>query len=150
MLDPHRTVALVLGASEWPNYPERFTSSLAFTKSANGFSKYLQDTAGLSLPDRNVQDLFDSTDEVTAQYDRMANFLRARLTEMDTPAGNGMSILIYYVGHGAFFGPEKAYCLLVRATRSPIEADTSIRLTTLAGVLRTIAPLTKEGGGADN
>lgn len=140
MLDPQRTLALLLGASEWPRFGQRFASAQAFTNSAKAFSAYLRETSGLGLHSDNILNLFDDTAEVTSQYDCMADFLRMNFTRLDATAGREICILMYYVGHGAFFGPENAYCLLVRSTRPPIEADSSIKLSTMANLFRTLAP----------
>ena len=74
------------------------------------------------------------------QYRRISDFLTSGLRSFDAPDGRGAVILFWYVGHGAFFGNQSDYCLLVQDTEPPIEADTSIRVASLARLLRTKAP----------
>ncbi|WP_372460789.1 caspase family protein [Actinomycetospora endophytica] len=130
------TLAVVLGASEWPHYPNQFNSASAFKASADGFRAYLSDQDGLDLPESSLLWLFDSDLEIVFQYDLLSSFLR----ENSPRLGGGTLVLIYYVGHGAFFGSNRSYCLLARATRPPVEEETSIRLEGLANVLRATIP----------
>ncbi|MFI7609325.1 hypothetical protein ACIBTV_30020 [Micromonospora sp. NPDC049366] len=138
MLDPRRTLAVICGAQGWPHLTH-FEPAAAFHNSATALRSYLGDADGAGLPDENVLWLFDEPNAV-AHYERIAAFLTARLAALDAPQGADTLVLFAYVGHGTFFGPAKEYCLLVTDTRAPIEADTSLRLSTLAGLLRACAP----------
>jgi hypothetical protein len=53
------TLAIILGAQAWPDMPT-LRSSNAFALSATAFKSYLQDSAGLDLPESCIKDLFDS------------------------------------------------------------------------------------------
>ncbi|MFC3502823.1 hypothetical protein ACFOOK_17835 [Micromonospora krabiensis] len=138
MLDPRRTLAVLCGAQSWPHLAH-FEPAAAFSNSATALRSYLGDADGAGLPDENVLWLFDEPNAV-AHYERIAAFLTARLAALDAPQGADTLVLFAYIGHGTFFGPAKEYCLLVTDTRAPIEADTSLRLSTLAGLLRACAP----------
>lgn len=138
MLDPVRTLAVVAGASAWPSIPA-FTPARAFANTATAVNKYLTASSGIGLPTDNVLDLFDEP-EVAKQYARMEAFLRAGLSRMGATHGDGATLLFWYVGHGAFLGSKRDYCLLVRDTSELFGTETSIRVTTLSHALRQIAP----------
>jgi DNA/RNA endonuclease G (NUC1) len=96
---------------------------------------YFTSKATLAIPPPNLLWLFDKPDSV-AQYDRIRGFLKTRFDALKSATGSDVTILFTYVGHGAFFGPHKEYCLLVKDTRAPLESDTSLRVATLARLLR--------------
>jgi len=48
-------------------------------------------------------------------------------------------LIVYYVGHGLFWGPDHAYCLAVRATDERNEGLTSIRMSDLASIIKADA-----------
>ncbi|MFD6563705.1 hypothetical protein [Micromonospora profundi] len=138
MLDPRRTLAIVCGAQRWPHLAN-FEPATAFGNSAAALRDYLTAAGGANLPADNVLWLFDEPNAI-AHYERIAAFLAARLGALDAAQGADTLVLFAYVGHGTFFGPTKEYCLLLSDTRAPIEADTSLKLSTLAGLLRSCAP----------
>jgi hypothetical protein len=116
-----------------------FEAAKAFANSANGIRNYLRTSPGLAIPAENLLWLFDA-DNAVNQYDQINDFLGNRLKSIEALRGRGVVIFFVYVGHGAFFGAAREYCLLVRDTRSPIEADTSLRVGTLSKVLKEDAP----------
>jgi molecular chaperone DnaK len=139
VLTGERTLAVICGAADWSRLPQ-FRPAKAFLASATAIRDYLVSNDGLSLPEENLLWLFDQPGAVD-QYDRIDVFMSARFAALSVEAGEGLTILFVYVGHAAFFGPTKDYCLLVRDTRGPIEVDTSLRVSTLARLLKTHAPL---------
>ncbi|MFF2026968.1 hypothetical protein ACFVW2_34925 [Streptomyces sp. NPDC058171] len=84
--------------------------------------------------------LFDSPDHTAQQLDRIDGFLKDRISSLAAPRGTGVTILVNYIGHGAFFGSDRAYCLLVRDTHHPNLALTSIPVSALAQTLKKAAP----------
>jgi len=138
VLTGEHTLVVICGASDWPRLTA-FEPAAAFTNSATAVREYLAGAGGLAVPTDNLLWLFDATDAV-AHYDRIGEFLADRLTSLQSQRGRGMVILVVYVGHGAFFGATREYCLLVRDTRAPIEVDTSLRVATLARLLQNQAP----------
>ncbi|MER8185252.1 hypothetical protein [Kitasatospora sp. NPDC094015] len=137
VLDPARTLAVVTGAQAWPRLSS-FEAAPAFANSATALAEHLG-PAGFGLPPENVLDLFDKPDAV-GQYDRIADFLDNRAKALAAPHGEGLLVMFHYIGHGAFFGTTRDYCLLVSDTRSPMEADTSLRVASLDRLLRLKVP----------
>jgi len=58
---PRTTLAILLGASTWPDSPD-FPGSQAFANAAAGFRKYLFAPDLFGLPKENALDLFDVDD----------------------------------------------------------------------------------------
>lgn len=113
MLTAEHTLVVICGASDWPRL-SAFEPAAAFANSATSVREYLLDHAGRPwMPAEHLLWLFDATDAV-AHYDRIGAFLGERLTALQSPRGQGMVILVVYVGHGAFFGPTREYCLVVQ------------------------------------
>ena len=138
LLNPERTLAIVCGAEEWPHL-DNFESAPAFANSAKLIRSYLESEQNLGLAPENVLWLFGMPGS-TSQYQLMTNFLQTRFEILRSPRGKGILILFFYVGHGAFFGQPRDYCLLVQDTRGPLEADTSLRVASLARLFRMQAP----------
>ena len=57
----NQTVAVILGASQWPKSPDVWPDSPLFKNSAEGFLRYLLAPHGLNLSSKDVLDLFDDT-----------------------------------------------------------------------------------------
>ncbi|WP_327252616.1 hypothetical protein [Streptomyces sp. NBC_01244] len=138
MLAPGRTLAITTGASEWPLL-ESFDAAPAFTNAAASISDYVG-ARGLGVPEENVLDLFGKSNS-PQQYEQIIAFLDGRMQALGAPHGENLLILFFYVGHGAFFGTARDYCLLLADTRGPLEADTSLRVGSLDRLLRLRAPL---------
>jgi hypothetical protein len=71
------SLAVILGASEWPNFPN-FETRPAFQNSANFFRDYLLREEGLGLPAGNLLWLFDNEEHPGAIVDRISRFLRTK------------------------------------------------------------------------
>ena len=138
MLKPERTLAIVCGAKEWPNL-DSFETAPAFANSAKLIRGYLRSKKSLGLSADRMLWLFEKPGAVT-QYQSIADFLQRQFEALKSLRGKDVLILFFYVGHGAFFGPSRDYCLLVRDTRGPLEADTSLRVASLARLFRAKAP----------
>ena len=135
MVDPERTLAIVCGAEEWPGLAN-FEAAKAFANSAELIRGYLTGEAGLGLTADRILWLFGEPG-ATAHYIRIGTFLQRQFEALGALRGNGVLVLFFYVGHGAFFGPARDYCLLLKDTQSPpLEEDTSLRVTTLARLFR--------------
>lgn len=141
-LSSARRIAVVIGASEWPDLGSGFDSGrAAFVHSAEGFRDYLTDPEGLALAPQDLLWLFDSPDSSVAQLTSIREHVSQCLAAEEDRHGRGVWLFCYYVGHGAFAGPSNTYCLLLRSTqRRPLTEDTSLRLPTFAEVLRDAAP----------
>jgi hypothetical protein len=140
VLRPDRTVAIICGASEWPELPV-FEGAKAFADTAEAIRAYLRGPDGLDLPARHVLWLFDEPRDVAqgtqvrSQYDRMRTFLSTRMAGIGAARGAGAVILFVYIGHGSLFGPSQEYLLMLRDSREP-EVDSSLRVASLAWLLR--------------
>src|SRR5215469_16375856 len=113
---PDTTLAVILGASSWPEYPG-FQPSAAFRESAEAIRAYLLDQSGLALPRRNLKFLFDTYDDPPVVLDEIRRFIRTRgkeLTEAETPPRD---LIVYYVGHGGFGNLSSFFFLTIRSTR---------------------------------
>lgn len=129
------TLAIILGASEWPDYapePDATSSrSRSFAASANDFRDYLL-SSKFSLPRSNILYLFDSAESPGALLADIGNFLKDREIK---------DIIIYYVGHGGFEG-ERFY-LTIKDTKEICLGSSSISCDALANVLDEITPFSR-------
>lgn len=133
-INPSRTLAVVLGASVFPDAPT-LADGRAFYISADDVRRYLR--GGLEVPDQRILWLFDDSRSPSDQLRAIGDFLErsTRQTEGDTPE----NLLIYYVGHGLFGTRDQAYSLAIRYTTARDEGSTSIRAGDLAGTIRSSA-----------
>ena len=132
---PSRILAVLLGASTFPNAP-KLAEGRAFYISAADVKEYLCDSAGLALPRRNVLSLFDDSRSPSDQLVEVAGFLTRRSLELKAEGTRAGDLFIYYVGHGLFTRGDQAYCLAIRSTNEINEGATSIRASDLAGVIK--------------
>ncbi|MFF0488349.1 hypothetical protein ACFYTQ_04930 [Nocardia sp. NPDC004068] len=134
-----RTLAIICGASRWPRL-NNFESNQGFSNTANQLSGYLTSENGLRIRPENLLWLFDSPEGSINQLDQIDAFFEERFRIFEAPSGAAVTIVLIYVGHGAFFGRERMYCLLLRDTHEPHLAATSLRVADLANALRARAP----------
>lgn len=132
---PETTLAVILGASEFPKQSQ-LTASKAFLKSAMDLKNYLLSAKGLALPAENVLDLFDSNLASSAIDEELASFLDRRQSDIKTQQLTARDLIVYYVGHGGFSRPGDEYFLALRGTRAGNESMTSYAITALANTLR--------------
>ena len=87
------TVAVVLGASEYPRHDD--WSNPVLGASARAVLDYLKSPTGLGLTEAQTLDLFDAGGAAPDQLNQIEEFLLA--------AGQGArDLIVYYVGHGDF------------------------------------------------
>ncbi len=132
---PQTTLVILLGASEWPDYP-LFQASGAFTNAAQRFKDYLLAPQQFALPPENLLDLFDSTKSADETDQAIGTFLEQRtgaLKAMDTPARD---VLLYFVGHGGFIGSNQDYFLAARRTRVDNPRVSGIQIVALADTIK--------------
>lgn len=138
---PQSTLIILLGASRWPNWTDlnqelsdRSTGSAeTFAGSAKGVEEYFLDEQGFNLPSNNLLNLFNSKYDPPQQLREMATFLKNRIaTPIDTerPATH---LVIYYVGHGGFFGND--FYLAIHNSEKDNSA-TSLRPGSLAEIIK--------------
>src|ERR1035438_1277586 len=133
---PRQTLALLLGASEYP-YAAGLAHGRSFSNSAKDFREYLMQ--GMSIPPTNIAWLFDDSRSPTDQLLEVGSFLERVSTELSNQGTQPHDLIVYYVGHGLFTSRDQAYCLAIRGTKQGSEGLSSIRVSDLADVIRNNA-----------
>ncbi len=131
---PQSTLVILLGASQWPEFPD-FHGSQAFVHVAVDFSRYLLDQEQFGLPRENFLNLFDTELSPNEIDLAMRSFLDRRTTELKQIGHSPTDLLFYFVGHGGFVGKNSEYYLAVRCTSSANPAVSGIRMEPLAATL---------------
>jgi len=121
------TLAIILGASEWPRYPALETTP-AFLNSAEFFSTYLSSEDGLGLNRENILWLFDDKEQPAQVIDKTVEFLKKRANNESVT-----DIVVYYVGHGAYV--ENNYVFALQCTNPNNRALTTLPIKVLAKTL---------------
>jgi Caspase domain len=96
-----RIAAIVLGASNWPEWPE--LDNEAFEHSHAGFAQYLREV--LKLDESRVLDLFNSRESPGELVRQMQDFLKQ-------PGIMASDVVVYYVGHGDVIPGTDDFALL--------------------------------------
>lgn len=137
---PQTTVAILLGASDWPEHSQ-LAGSPAFRASANKIRNYFRNPDLFGLPSENWLDLFDQHQENPYEVDlRISNFLSSRLAQMKQAGMPAKDLLFYYIGHGVFTqDSEQAYHLAIRSTRKENIGASAVATASLAYTLKTQA-----------
>jgi formylglycine-generating enzyme required for sulfatase activity len=133
--DPRQTLAVLLGASRFERAP-KLAQGRAFSNSAQDFFEYLTAPDGLALPHHNVNWRFDDNRSPSDQLREIGDFLENRSADLKNKGTPPQDLIVYYVGHGLFWGPDYAYCLALRATDERSEGLTSIRVSDLAAIIK--------------
>lgn len=135
LTSPQTTLAIVLGASEWPRFFD-FPGSEAFLHSANELKTYLLDSAQFGLPLENLLDLFDTEENASDIDEHISEFLSQRIAAMRTVGKAATDLLVYYVGHGGFDSIGSDYYLAIRRTRQEHPSGSGLRMLSLAHTLK--------------
>ena len=109
------TLALLLGASEWP-YESLLQSSRAFSSAAHAFENYLLDPSWFGLPSANLLNLFNSGLNAYDMVREIEAFLNTRSPEIKKSDHTANYLLVYYVGHG-IYDKDRDFALAIRGTR---------------------------------
>ena len=136
--NPRQTLALLLGASSFRRAP-KLAQGRAFYNSAQDFREYLMGLEGLGLPRDNINWLFDDSRSPSDQLQDIRDFLESRSTDLKNEGTEPQDLIVYYVGHGLFWGPDHVYCFATRATDERSEGLTSIRAGDLASIIKAYA-----------
>src|SRR5260370_7836738 len=81
---PQTTLVVLLGASQWPLFPD-FQSSKAFANSARQLKKYLLNPLQFGLPTENILDLFDAAQSADDIDSAICDFLTQRSPKRNPP-----------------------------------------------------------------
>ena len=128
---PGRILAVLIGAGWFARAP-KLAQGPSFENSARDLREYLLGASGLGLPRTNINWLFDDGRSAVDQLRDVGDFLARRSQELKAAGTPPTDLIVYYVGHGMFCGPERAYHLAIRATEESREGLTSIRVSELA------------------
>jgi len=132
------TLVIILGASEWPK-SRQLPSSDAFKRSASAIRAYFTEAHGLGVPSGCVFDLFDDPRSQGDQDDDIGAFLEKYCDRQ----GQGINLILYYTGHGAFTEGDQKYCFVLRASRIGALGASGYRVSSLARTLNRLAPLAR-------
>jgi hypothetical protein len=135
LIQRERILALVLGASEWPDYPE-FHAAPSFHRSALDIANYLLGNDGLNLLRRNVKVLFDSFEDAPEIVRQIRGFLRERRKKSEELGTPVTDFLLYYVGHGGITFDSNSFFLAIRSTHEDDPLATSITAESLGLLIR--------------
>lgn len=125
------SVAIILGASSWPGYPQ-FEKHPAFSNSATDFRDYLLRNG---LPQKNLLWLFDKPFDPSKLIIKIGAFLRKPAPADAAPVRN---VVFYYVGHGAYI--EGSYVVAPRGARHETLRLTTLHIRDIASALAQNAP----------
>ncbi len=125
------TLLILLGASEWPLFPE-FTSSEAFANAARELKAYFLDPKRFGLSPENVLDVFNSNHSPDEQDAQIGQFLERRLAALKATGHTARDLLVYFVGHGGFVGRDADFYLAIRRTREENPRASGIPMLSLA------------------
>ena len=135
---PERILAVILGASSYRRAP-RLAQGRPFYKSAEDFREYLVASEGLGIPLENIHWLFDDRRSPSDQLQDIREFLETEAMRLKNQGTPPRDLILYYVGHGLFWGYDHTYSLAIRATDGADEGLTSIRASDLATVIKKSA-----------
>jgi hypothetical protein len=137
--DPKTTLAIILGASEFPK-SKSLASNPAFASSSKKFKEYLIDSTGFGLPTENLLDLFDTTNPPSSIDEIVTEFINERLSELRNRGTPAQDVLLYYVGHGGFTDDGRAeYFLALYNTNDAHKASSGYLMRSLAQTIKNSA-----------
>ncbi len=126
------TLAVVLGASEWPEF-DGLIGSTAFSNSARDLVQYFLASYGLGLAADHVLDLFDDDSAASLQNRRIGHFLKEHRAALLKNGSNVTDLLVVYIGHGGFVPNDRdSYFLALRSTQTDAEGVSGYRVSDLA------------------
>ena len=132
---PQTTLLILLGASEWPQFPE-FQASKAFANVVQRLKAYFLNPQPFGLPAENLLDLFDSEKNADELDVEISQFLERRLIDMKKAGNPARDVLLYFVGHGGFVGRDSDFYLAIRKTRTNNPLSSGLQLKALAHTLK--------------
>ncbi|MDQ0627121.1 caspase family protein [Paraburkholderia graminis] len=124
------TCAIFIGASKFPRH--KYGTEPAFLRSKREFEKCIREGADLSISEDGLLDLFDSNDPASDQLGRIGKFL-VEYSEYHT-ADIPRNLIVYYVGHGYFYGRNQDYMVALASTDSENESS-GLRVGDLADTI---------------
>jgi hypothetical protein len=133
---PETTLVILLGASEWPRYPE-LDASQAFSNAAKDVITYFLDPQGFHLPQENLLNLFDSDESNDSIDDSINQFLDKHIREKKREDSFTVKdVLFYFIGHGYISERNSDFHLAIRRTRQNNPSISSLSIRGLAKTLK--------------
>jgi hypothetical protein len=138
---PTHYLVITLGAQKYPD--AKFTSSPAFEKSNNRFKEYASSTLKVRFKgeEANGLDLFDSDKGADDQDLTIAEFLERRIAALKKEEQHDITLLLYYVGHGAYTGGD--FYFAIKRTRHKNPLISSLMGKSLADTIKDHAKAIK-------
>jgi molybdopterin-guanine dinucleotide biosynthesis protein len=139
---PETTLAIILGASQWPSWTAlEQPQSANFVNSAKDFKKYLTSKTGFNLPKENLLWLFDTKAEPNTIDNKISVFLKKHIEDSTTKKSIS-DLLFYYVGHGVLEGTDRRQLFLaLRTSRVEGPEISSYSMNLLAKTIKKRANL---------
>ena len=135
---PDTTIALIFGASRWPDCP-KFQDAPSLERSADAFIETLRSQEGLGISWRNIKNLFNSSEDATEQLKQARVFVEQRRLEGKEKGSHIEDLLLYYAGHGDFEGGGEDFYLAIRRTDKDQPLLSSITAKSLGNWCRQTA-----------
>src|SRR5438128_1421315 len=133
---PHTTLVILLGASEWPNFPDLNNDKPeAFVNSARDLEEYFLNPKKFGLPAENLLNLFNSEKNFSDIDNDIGEFLERRTSELKESGRTARDLLVYFVGHGGFTSSDDYY-LAIRRTGERNPMSSAILIRSLAFTLK--------------
>jgi hypothetical protein len=126
-----KTVAVLFGASQYPDYPA-LDASPAFAKSKTDFRSYLTSRLGMKA-DTDILDLFDKDLQPGQVITRMREFLDGHCSGPNAAT----DVIFYYCGHGAYLR-EKEYFLALQCTSKKSKEPTVFKISYLVDIVSEV------------
>jgi Caspase domain len=126
-VDGSCVLAILLGAANWPGWPE--LNNEVFEDSYKAFRAYLGES--LHLTHAEILDLFGSEDSPNTLVDKIEKFLSdAVMTDVAT------DLIVYYVGHGDTIGLGGEYAILTACAKKNQANSSTFRASYLFDATR--------------
>lgn len=129
------TLGIILGASQWPHWPQLDFEEGArqkLIKSAKDFKQYLlQD---FHIQEDKILDLFDNEHHSDELDWKISKFLETKKNIVSEKTDDTKNLLIYYVGHG-YIGDHDEYLLSLRNSRDENRSISSYPFKSLVKTL---------------
>lgn len=134
--EPSRTLAVVFGASRWPQFPglDSEAAAPAYLSAAVSFRDYLLSADGLGLPNANLLDLFDSEAGVVDQDAEIRRFIRKKCSGTATI----QDLIVIFIGHGSTAQNNK-FIFMLRSTKREQREISAYKSETLGRTLKDTA-----------
>lgn len=133
---PETTLAILLGASQWPDYRTLVGDDkewTPFARSAEDVYDYITSPEFLAIPTRNVnRDLFDADVDPGTMLKDITDFIERRSDELERDGRAVSDLIVYYIGHGGFANKDNDFYLAIRSTSESAPFVTGLPIEQLA------------------